>query len=196
MAVYWSAWNIWTLVPLSSFEASGKHFTLTLESAAKANEMATLGDVLVGTRFPLRCRFVADPSKPRELDDEGRVEFTIGEIEFYCGQTLLSESIEQRIALFLMLHGDWEEKATAEVDGRTLQAVDHRFMPSEDHKQGFEMVGNLSSMFSRMFRFATSAENQISGLGLDVEGGSWGRIIPADYQSKTLPLWRLLQQPA
>ena len=80
LAMYWSRWNVWTSVPLSACERGGRP-SLSMMRAYKANEMGLLGDVHVATRFPLRFRLVADPSRERRLSDDGEVAFSIGGVE-------------------------------------------------------------------------------------------------------------------
>jgi hypothetical protein len=65
--------------------------------------------------------------------------------------------------------------------------------PQEDHYQGFEFVGTLSGLFSSMYLSSTSDADLVARLGIKVVGGSLGSLIPDDYQSDTLPLWRIRQ---
>jgi hypothetical protein len=64
LAVYWEKWNLWTLVPLSACERGGRT-SLSMDRAFQANEMGILGDLHTSTRFPLRCRLIADPARER-----------------------------------------------------------------------------------------------------------------------------------
>jgi hypothetical protein len=191
VAVYWSRWNRWTLVPLSAWEVKGRS-SLSMGRAIKADEMGILGDLHVGTRFPLRFRLVADPTRRRTLGDDGEVAFTIGGVELYCGDRRLTGKREQTIAMWLMVYGGWEEGATAEIDSE-LVAVDVIGTPPEDHGQGFEFVGTLSSLFSSMYLSSTSEADRVTRLGIDVVSGSLGSLIPDDYESSELPIWRLHQ---
>jgi hypothetical protein len=69
--------------------------------------------------------------------------------------------------------------------------VNFVLLPPEDHGQGFEFVGTLSSLFSSMFLSSTSDRDRVSRLGINVVGGSLRSLIPDDYHSDTFPLWRL-----
>lgn len=192
LAVYWEQWNIWTLVPLSACEHKGRP-SLSMDRALKTNEMGILGDMHVGTRFPLRFRVVADPTRERTLGADGEVAFTIGGVEFYCGDRRLTGKREWNIAMWFLLYGRWEEEATAEISDGKLVGVDFIRRPLEDHAQGFELVGTLSSLFSSMYLSSTSDADRVTRLGIHVVGGSLGSLIPEDYDSDALPLWRLHQ---
>jgi hypothetical protein len=75
--------------------------------AMKINEMADLGDMQVGTTPPLVLRVLTDPTKPRDLDAEGKVNFTIAKVELYCGGIHIEPREEQNLAYYFMLYGNW-----------------------------------------------------------------------------------------
>jgi hypothetical protein len=60
-AVYWSRWNIWTLVPVGAFESVGKSLKLSMERALTMNEMLTLGDSRIGSASPIALRLYMLP---------------------------------------------------------------------------------------------------------------------------------------
>jgi hypothetical protein len=83
--------------------------------------------------------------------------------------------------MWFMLYGGWEEETRAEISDSKLVWVDFIRMPQEDHRQGFEFVGTLSSMFSSMYLSSTSDADRVTRLGIEVTGGSLGRLIPDGY---------------
>jgi hypothetical protein len=192
LAVYWSAWNLWTLVPLSAWTKSGRP-SLSLEKALQLNEMGMLGDLQVATEYPLRFRLVADQRAESTIDASGQAQFTIGDVEMYCRDRLLTKRHEQTIAMWLMLYGSWVEEATAEVRNHQPVAVDYVFAPQKPGQEEFSLVGALSSLFSRRYLSSTSDGDAVRRIGLSVSGGSLGAMIPDDYDSETLPLWRFRQ---
>ncbi len=196
LAVYWERWNVWTLVPLSVCERGGQ-LSLPMPRAVQANEMGMLGDLHVGTRFPLRLRLIADPTRKRTMGETGEVAFTIGGVELYCGKRRLTGERERALAMWFMVYGRWEEETAARIRDGELAGVDVIRMPQEDHGQGFAFVGTLSSLFSSWYLSSTSDADRVTRLGIKVTGGSLGSLIPDDYHSDTLPLWRLhqVQQP-
>jgi hypothetical protein len=194
LAVYWQQWNVWTLVPLSACETTGRP-SLSMNRSFKENEMGMLGDIHVGTRFPLRFRLIADPTRERRLRDDGVAAFTISGVELYCGDRRLTGRRERNIAMTFMLYGDWEETVATEITDGALGGVNFVRTPPEDHGQGFEFIGTLSSIFSSMYLSSTSDADRVTRLGISVVGGSLGSLIPDDYASDELPIWRFNQMP-
>ena len=185
LAVYWSQWNVWTLVPLSAFKTEGRP-SLSMFRAVKADEMGILGDLHIGTRFPLQLRVIADPAHKRTVGDDGEVAFRIRRVEMYCADQRLTGR-DWNIAMWFMLYGRWEEEATAKITDGDLVAVNLVRTPQEDHHQGFEFIGTLSSLFSSMYLSSTSDADRVTRLGIKVVGGALGSLIPSDYQSDALP---------
>ncbi len=67
IAIYWSKWNVWTLISSDILESDGSRYTTTFLQAMKKNEMGTIGDIIIGTIPPLTLRFLTDPTKPRTV---------------------------------------------------------------------------------------------------------------------------------
>lgn len=166
IAKYWASWNMWTLMSPEAFTLRGTRWIITIEEAAKANEMATLGDMTVGTRFPLEMRMVADKTKPRSLS-RGQARFTVGSVEFYSQDHRITVAQEQQSAFYFMLYGNWPVDgpnvllSEGEVAGAEFVAV-----PKQDPHQGFEIIGTLSGMYSQSFLQATTDDGKVERLGL------------------------------
>jgi len=173
----------------------GKRSVLSFEDATAANEMATLGDMMIGTTPPLVWRLRADQSKARDVDKAGRVEFTIGGSELYCNGKKIESRLEQNIAWYLLLYGDWrQEEAPAHISDSRLEYVDFILRPEQESDQGFEIIGSLSSMFSSFYVQTTSEEKRVKRL-LVRASDRWGGLIPDDYKGDALPLWRFTLKP-
>lgn len=196
LAVFWVKWNVWTLVKPEIFEADGANRTLDILDAMKGNHMATLGDYTVGTTPPLSLVMHADREKERAIGPDGTGAFTIAKVELYCAGQPLTDPVERQIATYLMFYGKWNYETIPQIVAGQIEAVEHRWSPNEDHQQGFEMVGSLSEMFSRYYRFATQQDGELARLRLDVNPGAWGMLIPERYERHNLPLWRFHLQPA
>lgn len=196
LAVHWASWNIWTLVRPESFQSSGKKRTLDMLDAVKANHMAILGDYSIGTTFPLSLVMHADKTMPRTIGQDRTATFTIGKVELFCAGRLLTDPAEKRIATYLMFYGRWDYSVEPKIVKNEIEAVEHRWVPEEDHQQGFEFVGSLSDMFSTFYKVATQNEGRVAKLRLDVNPGSLGRLIPEDFTGDNLPLWRVRLQPS
>jgi hypothetical protein len=197
-AVYWSRWNIWTLTPPDTFTVDGNKMSLSLPEASKANEMASLGDLMVGTRPPLRMRWIQDPGIVATQDQSGHVQFTIGGVELYSEDRLIRSPTEQRIAHVLMMFGNWRYLgADPEHTGGHITGMLHKWHPESDSGQGFEFVGSLSEMISSMHKVMTGiTTDEIHRLDSDITPGLFGHLIPKDYTGQDLPLWLITLVPA
>jgi hypothetical protein len=198
LAIYWSRWNKWVLISLSDLKREGSSYVTSFVDSYKQNQMATLGDLTIATTPPLAFRLLTDPDKPRRVDDDGKVEFTIGEVELSCAGQLITKKEEQNIAFYLMLYGDWPTaEPQAHIEDGQLIAIEYSAEPIEETpEQGFEMVGSMSGMISRRYNELTAPTGRIERLAPQIEPGSLGIAIPADYKGSQLPLWRFIQQPA
>lgn len=195
IAVFWTKWNVWTLVPAEAFQSREGVLVLEFETALRANHMASLGDYSIGTRFPLSFIMLADPSKPRGLGSDGVGEFTVSGIDYYCADTRVVDRVEQRIAAHLMFWGDWQHEELVKVADGSISGVEHRWMPPVDNQQGFEIVGSVSTMFSRFYKFLTQDKNRVAKLELETDPPPWGSLVPRDYRGAVLPIWRFSLQP-
>lgn len=197
IAIYWSAWNIWTLVPLEEFEEINGKYQITMLDAVPSNEMNTLGDTSIGTTPPLILRFIADKKKPHSINDEGVANFTIGGIEFRCGSNVIKDKTERGFAFYLMLYGKWKTDAPkAIIEDNKLVAVEYIAEPENTNPgQGFEIIGEMSSMISRRYRELVLTSNSGERISTSAEPASLGLMIPEDYKGKALSLWIFNLQP-
>lgn len=202
IAIYWSRSRLWTLVSTQRLPSAVASRAINLAKASKINEMASLGDMIIGTLPPLRMRILSDPSKPRAvskvLPGRSQIEFTIGSVEFYCGDTQIDDAKEKSIAFYLMLYGSkWEEEEPlVDIKGDELIALDFVKRPvGHDHKREFEIVGELSSMISDAYADLTVGDSGIHRLTPPLEPGSLGIFIDPNYKGVHLPLWRFYLHP-
>jgi hypothetical protein len=190
--------HTWTLVSLDRIALAEERGRLSIDYAAAmmANEMALVGDQLIGTAPPIRLRLV-----PREHGyrppPSGSVQITIDKTEIISAGTLVEDARERRIAWQLIMFGGWPiGEPTAIVDENGfLSAIEYTVEPDSDTivpAQGFQFVGSLSEIITRMYLLTTGvdaagpARLRPAGIGPDrlaVE-------IPNDYQGQALKLWR------
>lgn len=198
IAVFWARWNVWTLVAPLAFKSTAGGHELSFTDAVMNNDMALLGDKSIGTKFPLRIRFVADPTKPRKVGPDGEARVFIRDIKLFCGDNEIVNETEKNIAWYFMLYGKWESTGPAEakvLDGE-LECAEEQFMPVEDNKQGFEIIGSLSSMYSAFYQQSTTDTGRIGQVRLEAEPGKLAALIPDGYKGDALPLWIFIQSPA
>jgi hypothetical protein len=101
----------------------------------------------------------------------------------------------------LFRYGRWDIETPAEIDstGRITSFALQAAPPPETNKaverQGFAIVGALSSMYSAMFNEITlDGEGAVRRLDHHSEPGEVGSLIPADYferSDRRLRLWVL-----
>ncbi len=197
LAVFWSRWRIWTLVALDDFTAADGTVSVKMTEAAKENDLGRLGDRWIGTRAPLRLRFLADPAKTRRVSDDGTVEFTVGGVEMYCGDVEITDSVERNIVWLFMQYGSWEETEHPIVQGDALYALELQWEPSERNEIGFDVIGSLSTMFSHYYLERTTTDSgEVIRTRAQPHPDWFEPLAQWDYDSKTLPLWLLTMRPS
>lgn len=198
LAVYWSKWNLWSLVPLDSLNGKGSKCSLLMEDALKHNEMIALGDCMIATLPPLKFRVITDPTYPRNVNERGEASFRIGGVELRSRETLITNTQEQNIALFLMLYGNWpSEGGEAQIENGELVSFDivsQPFEPIPEHD--FQILGSLSEMVSRRFNMLTTRDGSVEKLAPISDISALGIEIPEDYKGDALPLWRFKIEPS
>jgi len=195
LAIFWARWNKWTLVSPSIFETQGNLKTVDMLKAATKNEMSTLGDLNIGSQFPLRMKLLADKSEARTLSEDGDASFCVAGVELYCKDKMITVETERKLATFLMIYGDWRFETSSEIVDNQPESAEYFYLPAEDDNQGFEMIGSLSSMFSRHYQMMASSGGEVR-VNINTEPGALGRIFPDDYEGEALPLWRFVLVPA
>jgi hypothetical protein len=197
IATFWSVWNLWTLVDATHFSSNGENYIITMADAMKKNEMILLGDQMVGTVPPLSLRLYTDKNKPRSVNKNGEVHFTIGSASIYAGGLEINDEFEKRLVWFLMLHGKWDKvDQPAEVKNGLLEYTEFSVSPEQfDKNQGFAMIGFLSQLITSNYKLLTSPEGDILQLTPKQQPDQLSVLIPPDYKSKDLKLWRFLVQP-
>ena len=198
LAIYWSKWNKWTLVPLDKLTLDHDKYRLSLGDAYMLNEMYILGDASIGTVPPLSLRLVSDKNKPRNIQENGVAKFVIGEVHLLCGNgVVIKDHNEKKIAFSLMLYGNWESgEPIAEIENNDLVSITYEAVPPEiTQKQNFEMIGELSSMISRQFRWLTAPDGKVEMLGVTADESFLGKLIPLGYKGKDLPIWQFILHP-
>lgn len=196
LAIYWSLWRMWTLVDAKHF-TKNHNYSITLPEALKRSEMNILGDHMVATVPPLSLRLYADPNKPRRVEEDGQVHFTIGRAALLTNGKEISDDFERKLAWFFMLHGKWNEvDQPAEIVDGLLEYTEFRVSPEQyDKSQEFAILGFLSELISSNYNFLTSSKGEIMQLEPKQQPDDLCVLIPKDYKGKVLRLWRFHVQP-
>ena len=196
IALYYPAMPMWTLLRLDDLQPGpGGGPRILVRDSLIQNKIALLGDIHIGIESPLELILRPDPSSPNHVNEDGHTNFTVGSVELRAGGRLLTSKDSQQLAHFLMMFGGWETDERASV--KDNQVVELRYVaePVEDTGQGFEIVGSLSSMYSRLFENSTSGPDGTTALDISVRPGTLISLVPHDYDSSELPLWRFQVQP-
>jgi len=193
IAVYWHGWNIWTLVPPASFVGTGRKVRLALGEAMAANQMSLLGDMMIGTKWPLRLRMEVD-NVHRNGDERT---CRISRVTLHSEDRPLDDPIQRRIATFLIFNGSWQETTRFDDDPNdpSRGVIELSYAPEPDRRtqaeEAVELMGSLSSMISTFFRRETlDEEDDVKAFHVDFSPGEFGKLIPDDYPfgSAALPL--------
>jgi hypothetical protein len=204
IAHYWSSMNVWTLVDLDQLHPKGARFELELTDALKANQMGRFGDRTIGTVPPLALRLQVEEIAERTEPDTAKV--VIKGAQIVAGGKAIVDKVEERIAWMLFRFGRWPVEMPAELDtdGKlasfSLEAAPRDDSRADVERQGFAVVGELSSMYSAMFNEMTlDDEGTVRRLDHHSEPGELGSLIPDDYFERSdrhLALWVLHLHPA
>ena len=192
LAVYWASWGIWTLVSPEQFINEQGDVSFDMSSGFIENEMGYLGDLMIGTKPPLRLLLEADPDTVSPIGPDGVVNFATGDFRIFSGRNELLDSTEKEIAWAFMLYGDWiVSEPTPMMEGNVLKAVEFRWDPDKHINDPFGTIGMFSQVFSRYYSEQTMDEQEIVQLHAPPQPSWFAPLLADDYKSKTLPLLRI-----
>lgn len=197
-AIYYSKMNMWVLLPPEAFEVKKSRYIIDLPTAMMQNELVIIGDEWISTTPPLEIYIVSDPSKPAYYNEtNGDSNFTIKNVLCYCAGKLLETDKEKELLNLFAMYGKWSETEVLPivVDENRLIGIKYKFEPEEYSKNGFDHLGQLSSMISATYKMATEENGSVVAIETTRDAKSFSIVIPESYSSKLLPLWRFRLQP-
>jgi hypothetical protein len=197
IAIFWSRWNVWTLVSPAELRKVGNKFQIEFEQALQISGMLNLGDMSIGTTSPLRLRLLADTSKLRILGEDDTANMTIGGVKAFSEQREICDPLEQAIFFKLIEFGRWVCKGPTAVmdESQQLAALEYTWEPEEASDQGFDFIGQLSSLFSKYYARQTVRAGEIVQIEAEFIPDWFDPLMSKDHKSSALPLWRFLIQP-
>lgn len=209
IAVHWVAMSMWTLVPIDDYVRVCDHFEIDLETAFKRNHMCSLlNDHMLGLKPPLEFRLTmqevpgedgATEVEPEpEEDGTRKLSLVTTGVRMFAGGEEMVDKSETALVWFLVQHARWPCEEKMEDAGDGVWEMVFTMAPDESHaEQGFDIIGALSELYTRMFYSGTtSLEDETTKLSIDVEPGTLPRLVPTDLKSDRLPLWRLRINPS
>jgi hypothetical protein len=191
LAVYWSRWQLWTLLPRGALRKRSSRAAINLLEALKANEMSTLGDFHLATVPPLQMKIQTHPAKPRTVSPSGEAQFTIKDFSLFAGGRQITTKVEKNLLLYLWFYGKWREPApTADVINNELISLEFVAEPLErSPQQEFEIIGVMSSMIANQYNGLTTRAAVVTRLAPHLNPSELGRRIPGKIPDMELPLW-------
>ena len=201
LAIYWSRWNVWTLLDANRLDSTQRTITIGMPEAYTHNEMHLLGDCMIGTEPPMSFRLYADKEKPRRITADGKAGFTVARACLCSAGVDVVDPVEKRIGYFLLQNGSWHESEEhAEINDGLVEYFELRFFPApppddEPDPQRFRSVGFLSQMIASQYIRSTSQSGKITTLSPKKGPDQFGIIIPDDCKGEALKLWRFTMLP-
>lgn len=200
IAVYWSNLRQWTINKASEITGPNGSISLSFVEAMRLNHAAAFGDRLIMAIPPLRCRFWADPRKPRTVAEGGLVNLTIGNVTFHTSDAEIVDANERELALYFMFHSSWAERAcTASMKDGALEYIEFESGPEQDEptlEQPMCSLGTLAGMISNYYNWLTVAEDRkIVRLTPNAQPGSLASGLEDGFRGTVLKLWILSIEP-
>lgn len=198
-AIYYSKLDWWLMLPPDAFVKKGNKYLIKFTEAIKQNEMLALGDLWLSTTPPIDIFIISNPDKPADIDKiTGEANFFISDVLFYCADKQVTNAKEKELINIFALYSSWKETSVKPMfDGERLHGIKYRFEPLGDEysENGFDHLGQISSMISKMYKMATETDGQVIAVETNREPKSFSILIPEHYSSEDLPLWRFKIQP-
>lgn len=196
IAIYFSNFNKWCLLPTDAFEKTEKGLEISFVTAMAKNEMVLLGDVALATLPELRLELMGKAEEASSLNSDGEAAIIFRSGKIFCGGVELIDVLDQRIAFYLMRFGSWNQAAEAIVKDEKLLGV--RFIShSNDFSEGqpFAIIGDMSSMIAQAYSEYTISGELPFAVDISADPSNLTLSIPNDFHSEQLPLWRFLIEP-
>lgn len=200
LAIYWSRWNMWSLVDAARYDESKKCIKISMKDAFLHSEMYLLGDYMIGTTPPLSFRIYADKSRARVVSSDGTGAFCISKVCLCCNGVDIDSPDESRVAWYLLFYGNWNQyERIANIEDGFVNFVEMQFTPEvlDDNIESlpFRNLGYLSQMITKEYLRLTSTEGEVTNLIPAIQPEQLGLRIPEDYEGTALPLWRFKVYP-
>ena len=189
LAIFWSLWNIWTVISPDRFRRPNGGLRVTMKDAVLANESGRLGEVIIMTKAPLRLVLGAAADMPHSLSAEGLANFIIGSAKLYSGDVELTDPRDRKLAEVLLFYGEWPtEGPLAITDGGEFAGVQFVAAPEEPSDQGWDGIGWASRVFRRYYAEQTTDGDQVIQLHGEAAPQWFAPLSNWDFKNSKLPL--------
>lgn len=189
LAIFWSLWNIWTVISPDRFLTANGGLRVTMKDAVLANESERLGEVIIMTKAPLRVVLGAAADMPRSLSAQGLASFIIGSAALYSGAVELTDPRDRKLAEVLLFYGEWSvEGPFAIVNNGEFAGVEFVAKPEEPSDQGWDGIGWASRIFSSFYAAQTIDGDQVIQLHGEAAPDWFAPLSNWDFKNSKLPL--------
>lgn len=189
LAIFWSLWNIWTVISPDRFRRPNGGLRITMKDAVLANESERIGEVIIMTKTPMRLVLGAATDMPRSLSPEGLAKFIIGSAKLYSGNVELTDVRDRKLAEVLLFYGEWSiEGPLAITDGGEFAGVQFVATPEERSDQGWDGIGWASRIFSQYYAAQTIDGDQVIRLHGEAAPEWFAPLSDWDFKNSKLPL--------
>ena len=189
LAIFWSLWNIWTVISPDRFRRPNGGLRVTMKDAVLANESEKLGEVIIMTKAPLRLALGAAADMPHSLSEDGLANFIIGSAKLYSGDVELTDPRDRKLAEVLLFYGEWStEGPLAITDGGEFAGVQFVATPEEPSDQGWDGIGWASRIFSRYYAAQTIDGDQVIQLHGEAAPEWFAPLSDWDFKNSKLSL--------
>lgn len=189
LAIFWSLWNIWTVISPDRFRTARGGLRVAMKDAVLANEFGRLGEVIIMTKPPLRVVLGAASDMPRSLSSEGLANFIIGSAKLYSGAVELTDPRDRKLAEVLLFYGEWSADGPfAVTDDGALIGVEFVANPEEPSDQGWDGIGWASRIFSSYYAAQTIDGDQVIQLHGEAAPDWFAPLSDWDFKNSKVPL--------
>lgn len=192
IAIYFSVWKMWCLVPLDIFKEKDDGYLIDYKTAGIHSQMDMLGDAFIfmhKTHIELHL-YTNDPKSVIHIaKTKGEIAWDIESFQIFSDGVEIVNKKEKIVSFYLLTHGKWKGTLMEEMIENNI-AVGLKIT----YLSNFGTVNNCgpySRIISSVFnQFTTDKNGDISNLGLDIDPILFSIFAPKNYESEILPILR------
>lgn len=192
IAIYFSGWKMWCLVPLDVFKEKDDGYLIDYKTAGIHSQMGMLGDAFIfmhKTNIELHL-YTDDPRSVIAIGKlEGEIAWDIEAFRIFSDGVEIVNKKEKIVSFYLLIHGKWKSTLMEEMIENNI-AIGLKITCLSN----FGTVNNCgpySRIISSVFnQFTTDKNGDISNLGLDIDPILFSIFAPKNYKSEILPITR------
>jgi hypothetical protein len=197
LAIFWSLWNIWTVISPDRFRRPNGGLHVTMMEAVVASEFGKLGEVMIMTKAPLQLVLGAATNMPRSLSSEGLANFIIGSAKLYSGDVELTDPRigSSRRSCSFTASGPPTARSLSPTVASSRVSSSSRLRKSLPTRAGMASV-RPAVFFSRFYAAQTVDGDQIIQLHGEAAPDWFASLSDWDFKNSKLPLLLGRVQPS